>query len=62
MEPTKMETELGWKPEYTFDIGIPLPLTSISTIRSDESTSPPVSMRTISRRCMFRARTLLIDE
>ena len=23
MDPTKIETELGWKPEYTFDTGIP---------------------------------------
>ncbi len=23
MDPTKIETELGWKPEYTFDMGIP---------------------------------------
>ena len=24
MDPTKIETELGWKPEYTFDTGIPV--------------------------------------
>ena len=24
IDPTKMETELGWKPEYTFDTGIPV--------------------------------------
>ena len=23
IDPTKMETELGWKPVYTFDTGIP---------------------------------------
>ena len=22
IDPTKIETELGWKPEYTFDTGI----------------------------------------
>ncbi len=24
IDPTKLETELGWKPEYTFDTGIPV--------------------------------------
>ena len=23
IDPTKLETELGWKPKYTFDTGIP---------------------------------------
>ena len=24
IDPTKLETELGWKPKYTFDTGIPM--------------------------------------
>ena len=30
IDPTKLETELGWKPEYTFDTGIPVTIQLVS--------------------------------